>query len=212
MKACIVALTLTLVGAFSVSAKAQSSFTITLEQEGNDVVATGSGTMDLTGITYTGTDNVASFIDASAAVIGTGPTVPADDTYIGLSGPISFGSGGSIFASTDSGDSVAINASVREFFVPFGYVSNSELSSSATWDDTNLTDLDVTPGSYVWTWGTNNENSFTLDVVAVPEPSTWALMLAGMCLLGFFGRRKLAYCSIWGKPVGMRPASYRSGP
>jgi hypothetical protein len=45
----------------------------------------------------------------------------------------------------------------------------------------------VTPGVYKTTWGSAAAQSFTLDVVPVPEPSTWALMLLGFGLLGGAG-------------------------
>jgi fibronectin-binding autotransporter adhesin len=42
--------------------------------------------------------------------------------------------------------------------------------------------FDPTPGS----------GSFTVELVETPEPSTWAMMIGGAALLGFFARRKMA--------------------
>ena len=38
--------------------------------------------------------------------------------------------------------------------MPMGYVSNSPLSDSTTYDSRTFATLGVTPGTYEWTWGT----------------------------------------------------------
>jgi hypothetical protein len=52
----------------------------------------------------------------------------------------------------------------------------------------------MTPGAYVWTWGSGvDADSLTINIVAspppVPEPSTWAMMLIGFAGLGYAGYR-----------------------
>jgi hypothetical protein len=48
----------------------------------------------------------------------------------------------------------------------------------------------VTPGTYEWMWGNGTNQNFTLVIgSAVPEPSTWAMLL----LLGFAGIGFMAY-------------------
>ncbi|MCZ2440541.1 MAG: FxDxF family PEP-CTERM protein, partial [Burkholderiales bacterium] len=37
----------------------------------------------------------------------------------------------------------------------------------------------------------DNSGGVSLSVAAVPEPETWALMLAGLGLLGFAARRRI---------------------
>jgi hypothetical protein len=55
--------------------------------------------------------------------------------------------------------------------VPIGYVSGTALSDSATYSGTTLASLGVTPGTYVWTWGTGANQNFTLQIrPAVPPP------------------------------------------
>jgi hypothetical protein len=184
-------LTLLLIGAFSISAKAQSSFIMTLEQDGSDVVGTGSGTIGLDGLSYvedltTTTDELIP--DGSTINFGT----PASGAtfYDGLTGPGSFGTGGNTSATTGSGDPVAIVYPI--ILVPQGYVSGTSLSDTATWDSTTLADLGVTPGVYRWTWGTDNENSAVLYAgVPVPEPCRYG---GGVLLatLGLFAWRRFS--------------------
>jgi hypothetical protein len=49
------------------------------------------------------------------------------------------------------------------------------------------------PGTYEWTWGTGPDQNFTIAIgalgAAVPESSTWVMMLLGFAGLGFAGYR-----------------------
>ena len=76
-----------------------------------------------------------------------------------------------------------------DLYVPDGYVSGSPLSDTATYDSQTFSSLGATPGTYEWTWGTGPNQNFTLVIgaAAVPEPSTWAMMLLGFAGLGFLG-------------------------
>jgi hypothetical protein len=71
-----------------------------------------------------------------------------------------------------SGDDVGINNfwTPKSIDVPSGYVSNTALSDSATYNDETFAHLGVTPGIYTWTWGTGLENqTFTLIVCSDME-------------------------------------------
>lgn len=171
---------------------AQAAYVVTLEQEGPNVVATGSGTLDLAGLTQGHTTIVAAELEPAIATISTGPaTSTTVDFYhsIAITGPTNFGSGSFLLASSGSGDSVFFSDSSGDLLVPVGYVSGSALSDSATYDNQTLASLDATPGSYKWTWGSGANQNFTLDVNAVPEPSTWAMIMLGFAGLGFAGFR-----------------------
>jgi hypothetical protein len=75
--------------------------------------------------------------------------------------------------------------------VPSGYVSDSPLSETSTYLSQTFSSLGVTPGTYKWTWGSGANQNFTLVVEsAVPEPSTWAMLLLGFAGLGYAGYRK----------------------
>jgi hypothetical protein len=69
------------------------AFTITMEQVGSNVVANGSGAINLTGLTFDGLGSGgAADVFASSGGISIGATV--DTTlYNGFTGPTSFGSG-----------------------------------------------------------------------------------------------------------------------
>ena len=54
--------------------------------------------------------------------------------------------------------------------VPRGYVSGTFLSDSATYSDATFATLGVTPGTYVWTWGSGANQNFTLKI-PVPPPT-----------------------------------------
>jgi hypothetical protein len=159
---------------------------------GFDVVATGSGGLDLTDLSLSGgTAALSAEIIPLAGVALTGPTtVTGLRDWIGISGPMIFGSGLRTFASSGSGDLVGISARFCHcIFLPFGYVSGHALSDTSTYDNATFASLGMTPGTHEWTWGTGaHADSFTLNAV-IPEPSTWALMALGFAGLGFAGWR-----------------------
>ena len=56
----------------------------------------------------------------------------------------------------------------RLLSVPAGYVSGTALSDTAIYSGTTLAALGVTPGTYVWTWGTTENQNFTLQIPPFP--------------------------------------------
>lgn len=173
-------------------------YVVTLTEQGGNVVANGSGAIDLTGLTSLSSPvEVANSINADIAQISNGAGVffAAIQAYTGFTGPTSFGSGVNTFsASSGSGDEVGIagagdSAAFLPSFlvVPSGYASDTALSDTATYTGQTLASLGVTPGTYTWTWGTGADQNFTLIIgtpTSVPEPS--ALTLFGTALAGFF--------------------------
>jgi hypothetical protein len=69
----------------------------------------------------------------------------------------------------------------------------AELSAHypATWTSATLGSLGVTPGTYTYTWG-SGATADSLTVNAVPEPSTWEMLLSGVGLLLYFRSRRAA--------------------
>jgi hypothetical protein len=181
------ATTLAIVLAWLVSVRpAQAGYIVTLQQVGPNVVATGSGAINLTGLTFSQSTSLNPEIHprlglvSHGCIIRTGPTSSSVDSYVGgPSGPTSFG--GPLlepFASSGSGDMVGIAAfSSIEFdgivlSVPTGYVSGTALSDMAVYSGRTFASLGVTPGTYVWTWGTGANQNFTLQILPAILPAT----------------------------------------
>jgi len=109
---------------------AQAGYIVTLKQVGSDVVATGSGAVDLTGLTLRVSGTLApGVITANIGIIQIGGSLdnPFIDQYTGITGPTNFGSGNTFEASTNSGDFVGIFGLTGNIDVPQGYVSDTPL-------------------------------------------------------------------------------------
>jgi hypothetical protein len=182
---------LTALSAFPV----QAGYVVVLQQEAGGVVATGSGSIDLTGLTFLGaTSGTGAVAVPNKAIIATG--APSDiDGYTGFTGPTSFGPGFGRFSNVPlaTGDDVEIfgnpdQLGQPELFVPHNYVNDTPLSDTAPYNGESFSSIGATPGTYEWKWGTGPDQNFTLDVV--PEPSTWIMMLAGFAGLGVVSYRQ----------------------
>jgi hypothetical protein len=86
-----------LIGCGLLAPSAQAGYTVTLTQQGSNVVASGSGTIDLTDLSFFSGDTINSGMVPRDGAITTGPTIgPILGTFVysGVTGPTSFGSGG----------------------------------------------------------------------------------------------------------------------
>jgi hypothetical protein len=187
-----------LLGAASVCAPgAQASFIVTIEQVGANVVVTGSGSLDLAGMSYQSGTFAESGIQPNAGSISIGsPNYDPVDYYKGsISGPSRFGTGGVLVPSdSGSGDKVTLGGETGDYLsVPTGYVSGDPLSDSETFDNATFASLGLTVGDYTWTLPSD---SYTIEIGAVtaPEPASLTLLAAGvgMTLLAARRRRRSA--------------------
>lgn len=147
---------------------ANAAYTINMFQSGPNVVATGSGTINLTGLAGAGSGGTAAIVRAVNAtmVVGTSTTF---DAYDGFAGPAAFGGGAAFTASSYSGNGVGLNGSIGRLVVPQGYVSGNALASSSTWNGATLASLGLTVGTYTWNWA---GDSLTLIISLAPPAST----------------------------------------
>jgi PEP-CTERM motif len=167
---------------------ARAAFVLKIEEVGPEVVAAGSGSIDLTDLRVDGYGKEPPYLASDKAIVRTG----GSDVFVGYdgaTGPGNFGDDGSFPNSLGLGDSVGIAGAFGEVAVPFGYNSGDPLRSSAVWFNQSFAKMGIDTGTYVWTWGTgDNADSFTVEI-AVPEPSSWAMMLVGFAGLGIVGYR-----------------------
>ena len=157
-------------------------------------MVTASGTLNLGALSFFDYDNgLNAFVFPSFGAAGVGPAPSETDIYTGaISGPATFGAGARTGASSGAGDPIALNEFTTLLYVPRGYVSGSSLSGSADFADATLASLGITPGTYVYRWGSGAvADTFTIDIArTVPEPSTWAMMLVGFGSLCFAGYKR----------------------
>lgn len=178
---------------------ALAAYTVVISEVGNDVVASGSGSLNLTALTIG-----EGGLDCSATVRGSNGWIAVGagscSSYAGtLSSTAGFGPGLEFLADAATGGFVAMYASLSQLDVPGGYVSGAPLgSSTATWNNRTLASLGLTPGTYTWTWGSGpTTDSFTLIVgnaTSVPALSEWSLISISLLLAGWgmsdFARRR----------------------
>lgn len=175
---------------------------LTVEQQGSNVFATASGTLDLAALTNDGSSGAGGLAEGTyppgGSAIGVG-ALKNDAAYGGtLTGSSkTFGSGTLKLANSGTGDSLAFapGASLAQIFVPTGYVSGALLSGTATWNNTTLAQLGLTPGLYTYFWGSGaTADSFTLDIGTspVPEPNFLGCLMLPAAWLAFGRLRRRA--------------------
>jgi hypothetical protein len=146
------------------SASASSAFIVTVAQVGPDVVWSGIGSFDLTGLTSAGTNTIGGGYAANQAIWAIGP-VTTVDTYSGtITYPTSFGTGG-IYVTSNTGSTFGVlpGGSGRTLYLPSGYISNTVISGSATYNSTTIATMGLNTGSYVWTWNSGS-SSLTMNI------------------------------------------------
>ena len=185
---------LTLLAAAGLARPAAALFTVDIVQQSGKVVATGSGTIDLTDLSNCCSSNAPPDVNAVLGRLWLGSGA-AGEAWSGNSfhGPSDFGGGGLFLATSGTGNHVEVAAQNSIVAVPTGYVSGAALSDSATWNSATISSLGLTPGTYTWAWGNGvDADSFVLNVEAptpaVPDPASLALLATAVLGLGTAGR------------------------
>ena len=178
--------------ATATSAPANAAYVINFEEVGSDVIATGSGSLDISGLSagLPGLYN-ASVFPYPFALVGSGSGKFFYDNF-SFTGPSSFGPGPGAHADSYSGQVAGLFGSTA-LMVPSNYISGSDLGiSTGTWQNKSFATLGLIPGTYVWTWGaTHPIDTITVKIGAgVPEPATWAMMIIGFGLIGGAMRKR----------------------
>jgi hypothetical protein len=179
-----------------VSTPAKASVVIDMSEAGGNLVITGSGTIDLAGLSFSSSGADAGFVFAKFGAVAVG-VQGADDLYSGVAGPASFGAGGFIIPFGQSGDVFGVlgTFSPPTILVPHGYVSGTSLSGSSTYVGQTFATLGLTQGTYLYTWGSGpsaDSLTVTIGTAAIPESGTWAMIMLGFAALGLssFSRLK----------------------
>ena len=174
---------------------ANSEVLIDITQAGANVDVTATGRLDLTGATFE-----TSFSSYGIGIIPGGNnwyvapgTGGGTDTYVLTSVSVPFGTSTNFFSSgfTSTGDGFYIwgeSGGTPLVGVPSGYASGTPIFSSLTFTGETIAGLTLIPGIYTFTIP---NDTVVLDIsAAVPEPSTWAMMILGFAGIGFMAYRR----------------------
>ena len=172
---------------------ADAALLFTLQEQGNDVVGTLSGFLDLTGLAprITGLNKFGfPFIQPNTESVGFLVSSTIDD-YIFDTSVLSFGSGDFSNANSVGGSQVNIGV-LNAVAVPQGY-NGEPLDATITFNNTDLATLCATPGTYSAVFNPNTGDTITYQIgQPIPEPLTM-LMLGASAAVAFgtaFKRRK----------------------
>jgi hypothetical protein len=165
---------------------------LTIQQSGSNVVASETGSLNTTGFTRTVINSPwVTLLNPSSGFAILGPYAGFGDGYVGsLTGPSSFGPGGEESSFVGSGPKVGIEAT-GALFVPPGYVSGTAITgSTATFSGATFSSLGITPGIYLWTWGSGaTADSFEIVAGSVPEPASVVMLSLGLATVAGMASR-----------------------
>jgi hypothetical protein len=175
---------------------ARAAYTITFTESDGNVMESGSGSFDLTGLNRIGSSFTDGLLNPRAGRFSGGLEGQQLSLYaVPITDPVLWGPGDFSSASSTVGDAVLFNVRGPYFGVTLSYESGQPLSESSVYNNSTFESLGLTPGTYVENWGAGaTADSFTVIVAGaspVPEPASWVTMLIGFAGLGFaaFTRR-----------------------
>jgi hypothetical protein len=177
------------------------TFTINIAPDGaGNVVATGSGDVNLDGASGNTLFSNHAQINPTIDFIVNGPTATTNVTEYTfndtLTGPANFGAVGDTAASSGSGSMFLFESTGFGLFlvgVPVNYVSDTLITDTSTYTGKTLANLGLTAGTHTWTMGTGGtENTVIINVSATPAPEPASFALASLCGGAMLFIRRLA--------------------
>jgi hypothetical protein len=169
----------------------RGEFIITFSESGGNVVANGTGSLNTTALTNLGTMTLVASVGPAGGIAEVGMLVDTVNTFVNISGPLSFGTGGLTFATSGTGMQAGVNiqsVNGMELLVSTSYKGGT-FTNSSTWAGETISGLGLAPGTYEWTWGTGaNADDLKLVVPspAVPAPNSMILAVTAIGVVGFW--------------------------
>jgi hypothetical protein len=160
---------------------ADAAMILRLEEVGGDVVVRGSGSINLSGLTFKDSPEVYDNIFTSIQLYA-GPETISDgvDQWSGLIGPstISTISAGPIPADTGTGHLFGIvsddtsegGTRLPLLVLPRSYVSGAALSGTTQFNTQTFSSMGITRGTLTWTLPSADTVTITTDAQPVPAP------------------------------------------
>ena len=157
---------------------------LTVEQVGADVVITGSGSIDTSGLTNPGTRNDYNN-ELSNIKIFAGPATSSNGsvtTWWGLVGALTIGSASSVFTpdptssfgqlfGIEADSTPSVIGGIPLLVLPQNYVSGSALSGTSRYSNKTLSQLGLTPGTQTWSVGSGASLQTVQITTSVPVPA-----------------------------------------
>lgn len=180
------------------ASQSEAAVTINIRESGGNVVAQATGSLNVATLGTPADANVVGlieFVGAGNYAYLLGPTQAS--VYIPgftIQQPLNTTAVSSV-ADSSSGGPIGVDAvgqSVR-LYVPRGYVSGSPINATSTWNGDSLASLGLTPGSYVFSYGTDSITyvvAGAATATAVPSFSALAALLLAFGLI-LIARRRL---------------------
>ena len=179
---------------------ANAAYTLNIAESGNDVVANGSGTIDTANLSLVGGGFTADYIGANEPPpgfidsFGLGGSSAGSTmfVYVGtFTGPAFFGVGAGIGAPTTASGNYVAFEDLHDLKLEQTYVSGASLVTHASFHNQTFASIGLTPGDYVYTWGTGiHADSLTISIQAAPEPASMAVLGIGLAGIAVVRRRR----------------------
>jgi hypothetical protein len=175
---------------------AQSAAVLLFDEVGPNVVATLTGSLNVTGLTGVGATSARAAVGVGTASISIGgpPRSPQTGFVDVFSGPSNWGSGGVFLADAFSGDAFFLGNTgggpESELFVPSSYVSGDDIDSSITFNNQTFLSMGLVAGDYVYSLRGLDTITVRIPATTMPVPEPSALALAGLALASLATTRR----------------------